>query len=371
MAADFAVDVINSVVSCLFIVFVGFLLSHFHIFKPEDFQRADRISGKVCFPVLQYRSLAYKKLKEYTFAPLFNAILMNASSQILLLVFFLFPKSIIEDPLEFYLSTTISSVFVNYVPIGAIVIEQVWGPNLDHIIGICPLSNFFILVPFFLLEARLWEILKEKKKLRMEYEKRKAAQREIESQNSELEDSSLSNSPLIDDEIDEKSLRLTWRDVLNAFLTAIRAPIVIGTIIGFLWSLIGIPYPPYIDVIGQYMGDIVLIYGLLGVGHVLAVNGAIACHWVQLIFLLIVRFFICPGLSLFFAWAFKLKGRTARMATIFSALPSSNGAYVVAQTAGVGVKATSSMIFFTLILIVPVLILWFYMFDKFNLFVED
>lgn len=381
MDTSFAFDVISVGVSCLLIVAVGYFLSYFKFLKPKDFQRADNFAGKVCFPILQYRCLAYRKLSEYKFEPLFNAMLMNGSSQIILLIFFLFPKYIINDPLEFYLSTTISSVFVNYVPIGAIVIEQVWGSGLEHIIGICPLSNFLILVPFFLIESKLWEIKKKKEKLFLESQNKKETSN-ITNQN---EDDSLSSntatnsgSMLIKDESngqdDQKvddSMRITWRDVLTAFLSAIRAPIVVGTLIGFFWSLFGIPYPPFLDIIGTFCGDIVLIFGLLGVGHVLQTNGLIACHWIQLIFLLLVRFFICPAISWFYAFLFKLKGKVARMSIIFSALPSSNGAYVIAQTAGVGVKATSSMILFTLVLIVPVLILWFYIFDKLEIYLDD
>ena len=314
-------------------------------------------------------------------------MLMNGSSQILLLIFFLFPKFIISDPLEFYLSTTISSVFVNYVPIGAIVIEQVWGKGLEHIIGICPLSNFLILVPFFLIESKLWEIKKMKEKLFLESQSKQSTSNiesnkdDDESISSNLTISNPNNTNIdtiqkgeINDQNQIKnddSMRITWRDVLTAFISAIRAPIVVGTLIGFFWSLFGIPYPPFLDVIGTFSGDIVLIFGLLGVGHVLQTNGLIACHWIQLIFLLFVRFFLCPSISWLYAYLFKLKGNVARMSIIFSALPSSNGAYVIAQTAGVGVKATSSMILFTLVLIVPVLMLWFLIFDKLGIFVDD
>lgn len=404
MDTSFAFDVISVGISCLLIVAVGYFLSYFKFLKPKDFQRADRFAGKVCFPILQYRCLAYRKLKEYKFEPLFNAMLMNGSSQILLLIFFIFPKFLINDSLEFYLSTTISAVFVNYVPIGAIVIEQVWGAGLEHIIGICPLSNFLILVPFFLIESKLWEIKKTKEKLFLESQKKEMTSNIVQQQEENIEDQSISSASISNSEVanprdetdklndkllenttqqqivskqstnDKKgddSMRITWRDVLTAFLSAISAPIVVGTLIGFFWSLFGIPYPPFLDIIGTFMGDIVLIFGLLGVGHVLQTNGLIACHWIQLIFLLLVRFFLCPAISWFYAFLFKLKGKVARMSIIFSALPSSNGAYVIAQTAGVGVKATSSMILFTLVLIVPVLILWFYIFDKLGVYMDD
>lgn len=386
MNTSFSLAVISVGVSCLLIVAVGYFLSYFRILKPKDFQRADSFAGKVCFPILQYRCLAYRKLSEYKFEPLFNAMLMNGSSQIILLIFFLFPKKIINDALEFYLSTTISSVFVNYVPIGAIVIEQVWGKGLEHIIGICPLSNFLILVPFFLIESQLWDIKKKKEKLFLESQNQKSESNILQQEDDQSISSAATTScpnesnegELIDHNdqksskvVDDDSMRITWRDVLTAFLSAIRAPIVVGTLIGFFWSLFGIPYPPFLDVIGTFCGDIVLIFGLLGVGHVLQTNGLIACHWLELIFFLFVRFFLCPSVSWFYAYLFKLKGKVARMSIIFSALPSSNGAYVIAQTAGVGVKATSSMILFTLVLIVPVLILWFFIFDKLGIYMDD
>jgi predicted permease len=53
-----------------------------------------------------------------------------------------------------------------------------------------------------------------------------------------------------------------------------------------------------------------------------------------------------------------------------SGLPSANGAFVLANAVGIGTDIASSMVFWTLILIVPVLIFWFFILDHFQLFPE-
>jgi predicted permease len=201
----------------------------------------------------------------------------------------------------------------------------------------------------FLILSQLWKV-------------RKARQEKVEK---------VRDHPELDDGEPLPEAKITCRDVGNAFLTALKTPLVIGIFVGLLSSACGIPYVLFFESLAKYMGDIVLVFALIGIGRFLQVNSILKCNWIQLIGCLIIRFFVCPGFSALYGWAFKLNGRLARQCTILSCLPAANAGFVLANSAGIGAGEASAMVFWTLILIVPVLIFWFYIFDHFGIFIEE
>jgi predicted permease len=80
--------------------------------------------------------------------------------------------------------------------------------------------------------------------------------------------------------------------------------------------------------------------------------------------------FVCPALAAVYAWAMKFDAVLARQCTIMSCLPAANAGFVLANSVGIGADLASAMVFWTLILIVPVLIFWFFLLDKLQLFME-
>lgn len=327
-------DFVQVGVSCILIVLLSYGLAKFGILREKDFKRLDRFCTKVCFPVMQFQCCAMKKIDEYDFNPLLNQVLMNLAAQVVLTLVFLLP---LKDRLETYLNLSIAGIFVNYLPIGLKIIEAFYGPGYDAIIGICPVSNFLILVPFFLIWAQIWHLRKD---------------------HSET------------DGIETSQRKITAKDVGKAFLNSITNPIIIATILGLIYSATRIDYPLFLQKFAGYVSDTVLLIALFSVGNVLKDNGFIACHWFELVSSLFVRFVLCPCLSWLFVWALGVKGLMARFGILFAAMPASNGAYVIAQTANAGVRTTSSTIFFSLFLIVPVVYVYVFLFDHFHLYQE-
>ena len=327
---EFDPDFLQVGVSCILIVLLSYCLAKFGIMREKDYRRLDRFCSKFCFPIMQFQCCAMKKIDEYDFRPLLNQVLMNVASQVVLCFVFILP---LRDRLETYLNLTIAGVFVNYLPIGLKIIEAFYGPGYDSIIGICPLSNFLVLVPFFLIWAQIWHMRKD---------------------------------IAAGDETVKR--RITAKDVGRAFLNSITNPIIIATILGVVYSATRFDYPIFLQKFGAYPNDCVLLIALFSVGNVLKNNGFIACHWFELVSSLLVRFVLCPCLSWLFVWALGVKGLMARFGILFAAMPASNGAYVIAQTADAGVPTTSSTIFFSLILIVPVVYVYVFLFDYFHLY---
>jgi predicted permease len=260
--------------------------------------------------------------------------MMSASTQLLIgIVCAVLP---LADRLYMYLSTVVSSVYINYVIIGLPIFNSIWGTEYDHVPAVCTITHYVLLVPLFLILAQLWKIRKAKE----------------EDANCEGPD------------------RLTLKDVGMAFYTALKTPLIAGIVIGMIWAAIGIPYPKFPQLLSRYMGDIVLIFAMTGIGRFMQVNSMLNCNWRQLVSCLFVRFIACPGFSTLYSWLMKFDTILARQCTIMSCLPAANAGFVLGNSVGIGADVASAMVFWTVILIVPVLIFWFFVLDKIGLVEE-
>ena len=359
---NFYLDVLQAGVSCLLLISVGFILSKFQVFSGTEFKVFNHVNSDIALPFLLFRSMASRKIREISFLPLINALLMSASTQLCTaFVCFIFP---FKDKLATYLSTVISSVYINYLVIGLPIFNSIWGTNYNHIPSICTFTHYILLVPSYLVLSQLWHIKKDKEKQLQvknvnENKMNDDSQKDMENENKDVNEEKTSAV---------KADRITIKDVGMAFYITFKSPIVIGNVIGLVWSAIGIEYYPFFERLGKYLGDIVLVFALVSIGRFLQVNSLLSCHWFHLISCLFIRCFVCPGFSALFAWAMKLDGRLARQCIVLSALPAANAGFVMATKMGIGAGVASAMVFWSLIIIVPVLIFWFFIFNHFGLF---
>jgi predicted permease len=241
----FELDVVQVGVACLLLIGIGYVMSRFSLMSAGEFRVLGAFNSAVPFPFLLFRSLASRKIKELSFMPLVDALLMSASTQLVVgFIIFLLP---LKDKLYMYLSTIVSSAYINYIILGLPIFNSIWGTEYNHIPAICTLTHYLLLVPVFLILSQLWKI-------------RKAKQERLEKAlESATEDDS---EPLPD-------ARLTCKDVANAIITSLKTPLVIGIFVGLLWSACGIPYVLFFERLAKYLGDIVLLYALIGIGRFL------------------------------------------------------------------------------------------------------
>jgi predicted permease len=332
----YELDVIQVGVACLGLIAIGFILSKFKIFSADEFKSLGNFTTNFAFPFLLFRSLASRKIREISFLPLIDALMMSATIQLSVgLTCIVFP---FKDKLYTYLCTIICSVYINYLIIGLPIFNAIWGTEYDHVPAICVFMHYFLVVPQFLILAQVWAIKKAK------------AEQAAEG---------------------EEAASLTARDIGFAFWTAIKTPLVLGIILGLIYSATGLDYPIFLQVVAKYLGDIVLVFAMCGIGRFLQVNSILGVSWPQLLVCLFLRFLASPALAALFAWVLKLDGRLARQCTILSCLPVANAAFVLGNAVGIGADVASSMVFWSLILIVPVLIFWFFILDHFQLFPES
>ena len=341
----YEVDVIQVAAACIMVILIGYCLSRFKIFSPDEFKNLATFNSNVPFAFFLFRALAPRKIREISFFPLWDSLLMSASTQLLVAISCVVLP--LKDKLYTYLSTVVSSCYINYLIIGLPIFNSIWGTDYDQVPAICTFTHYVLLVPVFLVLAQLWNIMNDKKN---------AEQDGVEN--------GQESTP-------QSKRKITIKDVGMAFWVTLKTPLLVGNIIGLIWSAIGIPYPPFVDHLARFFGDVVMVTALVGIGRFLQVHSILACSWIQLLTCLAIRFFVCPGFAALFAWALKLDGRLSRQCTILSCLPAANAGFVLGNSVGVGANVASAMVFWSLLLIVPILIFWFFIFNTFNLFPEE
>ena len=346
---SFYVDVVQAAVACLLIIMLGYLFSRFKVLDADGFASINTFSAKICFPFLLFRSLASRPFKEITFEPLLSSLLTNISTQILLTTIFLIK---FEDKLYTYLATVIAGCYINYIILGLPIFTSIWGNNYNQVPAICSFSHYIELVPFFLLSAQLWKIKKEK-----EEETRNKA--------------NASNEENPSEEPAKSEQHITIKDIGLAFWYSFKTPLVVGNIVGLIWSAIGIPYYTFFNVLAKHIGDGISVFALMSIGRFLEQKSLLSCHWMQLLTCLVVRFFVFPAFALGYATAFNFPNRTGRQCVVCARLPAANAGFILANSVGIGANVCSAMVFWSLVFIVPVLILWFYILDHYNIFPDD
>ena len=327
---SFYVDMLQVGGAMLLITGIGWILARTKIFVARDFKVLNSFPSKIGLPLLIFNALCKHKIRQISFEPLLNTILMNVSCHILILIVFLLPSKWVSNKLEYYTSTEIASCYVNYIIIGLPIFTAIWGEASAKVAVICPFAHYFFVIPLYVVLAKLVNLKKE-----------------------------------------EGGQKLTCKDVGMAFVTSLKTPVLIGAFAGLIWSTIGWTPPIFVTKLSQYGGDMVVGYSLLCIGSFLCENSMFACHWVQLLACLSLRFILAPLLAMGWAMAFKFGPTLGRQCTILAALPLSTVAYVMAVSNGVGAGSTSSVVFWSVVLVVPVVMFWFFLMDTLHIFDED
>jgi len=321
------VDVVQVGLGMLIIIGIGWVLANSKIISPQMFSSANKFTSKLCLPMLMFTTLCKNKIREISFTPLFITLLMNISCHIILCLVFLFGFS---KPLELFVTLEISSCYVNYIVIGLPIFTSIWGESSSQVAVVCPFSHFLFLVPLFML---LTELVK------------------------------ISNT---EDPLSRK--KITLKDVWNALLTSLKTPLLVGAFIGLAWSCTGLKPPIFVEKLSKIMGDVVVVFSLLCIGSFLENNSVFACDWRILVTCLAMRFFIAPLTTIGWCHLLRIDNLLSKQCTILTSMPLSTVAYLLATTTGFGIGSSSSVVFWSVILVVPIIMMWFFLLDYFNVY---
>lgn len=327
-------NVIQVGLAMLAIIALGFVLSKLRIILPKDSGAINIMVYYIGFFPLLFRGIASKKLSELDFNPFWIAALMSISTYVALAFLLPYP---FKNRLKTYLATVFPTVYINYVISGVPVFNALWPPSENVVISMMTMSNDMISSPIYFVLVGIYSVIEANKKL-------VAAGLPPE--------------------------RFSFKILCRIFLGVIKSPILIGIICGIIYSAIGLKYPIFLDRLMGYSGDMIFALSLVCVGVFLAQHSLISCGWVQFIFCMFVRIFVGPFFALLWCMALKVPPRIARQCIIIGSQPTAVATYTVTSNAHIGEGVASTLIFWTTVLVVPTIIVWFSILDGLKLFVE-
>ena len=280
------------------------------------------------------RATASKDLATLDFKPFGIAALMSISTYLVVALMMLIP---FKDRFGTYLATILPCTYINYIISGIPVFNALWPPEENIVVSLMTVANDLVTSPIYLLLVGVYHVQQENKK-------RKEEGLEPE--------------------------KFSLKTLGGILLNVIKSPILIGNILGIVYAAIPIGYPLFLQWLLQFTGDVVFSLSLLCVGVFLAQHSLMSCHWTQFICCVIVRFFVGPIIAGLFCAALGMGARQARQCIVIGAQPTAVASYVLTSGAHLGEGVASTLIFWTTILTVPVIIVWFSILDGLGIFVE-
>ncbi|OHT15194.1 Auxin Efflux Carrier family protein [Tritrichomonas foetus] len=329
------VNVIQVGCSLLIIIAFGFIAFKFKFLPMSAIPSMNLFLFKVCYLCLVARNLAKRKFAELDFMPFVVGALTTITTHILFLLIWLVP---FKDKFKNYLSSVLPCSFVNYLVIGIPIFNSIWDSNENVMISMITLSNDLVTTPIYLVLSNIY-----------------LARR----------------LPTESGPEDQPVKRITaWEICKTVLIQIVKNPIIIGNVIGFVWSAIGWEIPTFLQSLTTFLGDEVLGICLICVGGFIAQHSIIACHWAKFIVCCIVRHVIMPLITALYCWAFGMSARLSRQCILMTILPTGTTSFLMSSLSGIGPGVSSTMIFWSTVLCVPFLIVWILALDKFQLFVE-
>ena len=324
-------DLVQVGVAMLIMIAIGWTLQRLHVFKAQDFKSANKLCSKVGLPFLMFGTFIKQTIKNISWWPLLVTALVNCSLHIILLLSILVWR---KKGLEKYVTLQISTCYVNFIVIGLPIFTSIWGENSAHIAIICPFFHYFFVVPLYMLLSNIVRIKKENEQ--------KGAEDFV--------------------------YHLTFHDIGVAIWKSCKTPLLVGAFLGLIWSCTTLKTPIFLLRLSKYVGDFVIVFSLLGIGSFLESNSIVACEISTLLICVVMRFIISPILGISFCLAFKIKGELGRQISILTTMPLSTIAFILSSATGIGMDSTSSVVFWTVIFVIPAIIFWFWILNTFKLF---
>lgn len=329
-------DVVQSGVSMLITIIIGFIVNKLDLIPLTAVGQINKFLLQLCYLPLLMRVIGRSSIQHVSIMPFIIGICGNVSSQLILLVIFFFK---LEDRFKTYISIVLPSVYINYLIVGFPIFNAIWDESENVMITVMCLSNDMLSVPTYLLLSNIYSMKKENREHKMAN--------------------------------DGQSRKFSFKIFLYIGKRLFKNPIIIGIILGFVYSATGCDFCNYLDSLLGTMGNCVLALCLYCVGGFLSQHSLVACHWGEFLTGVFVRHVVMPGFVALYSYAFGISGKLARQCTIMAGLPSATASYILSVQSGIGPGVSSTLIFWTTVFCVPFMLLWLFLFNSFNIFPED
>lgn len=326
------VDIIQVGVRILLLIAIGFICIKFEFVDKDVIPNVNRFLLNCCYPALIFRSVAATKIKEINFIPFAIGGLVVISLYIVCAFVFLIPNKWLKNRFYYFLSTSLPSNYTNYLIIGLPFFTSMWPGQSNVMITVINLSNDLVCVPIFLISSNLYQVHKSNQMHK-------------------------ANKDGIVEKFDFKMLG-------TILLNIVKNPIIIGNVVGFIWSGAGWSICPFLQHVADFMADGVLALCLFCVGGFLSQYSLIACPWLQFVICVILRDLVMPLFGFAYAKAFKLDKDLAYQCTLMPMMPSATASFMLTYSNNCGPGVSSTMIFWSTVLVVPAMIAWIAVIDS-------
>jgi predicted permease len=328
-------NVIHVGCGIILMIAIGFALTKTRVVAPEHLAPVDRFLFKCCFIPLIAKNLVRQTMANMNFKLCGVFVCTALASQLTLALMMIYP---LDDRFGTYLETMLPATYVNFILIGIPIFESIWPDGDTSVPSIITLSNDLVTAPAYLLMTGFYAVFRRNRVHR---------------------------------EKNEPTESFGLKQLGRIGLSLITNPVIIGYVIGFLWAGAHIPIPLAMEEGIKYLAGACLPMSCLCIGAFLAEHSLISCPWVQFVLCAVMRHIVYPLFAGLFAWVFKLTPTAGRQTIIMATLPSAVSSYLLSTNAGIGAGVSSTMIFWTNILFLPAIIVWFIVLDGLSIFVEE
>lgn len=328
-------NIISIGLALISILLIGYVCGKFRIITKEGASTLNKYVFKICLIPVVVRALIFKKITAISFWPLAISTLVAFSAMITLSLSFLIPT---KDKFGTFVSCMMPAAYINFLISGIPIFQSIWDPIETDVVAITSITNDLFTHPVYLLLGALWAIKREN----------------VESMEN--------GSP------QDRKFSLTELKLI--VLKFIQSPILIGNVVGLIYSATGLPVPTFLDEFLNLTGNVVLPMALFCIGVFLSNNPLMPNNWFEFLGCFFIRLFVSPGWAMLWCWALKVPGKLARQCIVLASQPTAVTAYLLAESAGLGQHLASTMVFWTTIFCIPVIILWMWVFDTTKIFTD-
>ena len=333
------VQTIQQGVTIVLGIAIGYVTCKWNLLPKSANGSINRFVLRTCFLPLIARSIWTRDVYHMSFYPFAIGVVTSITFAVILsIVTFALKRCLSCDWMWLDLSIFLPVCYLNYLVIGLPIFNSLWGEDENIALVVMNLHCSLCTIPIYVLLVNIY-------KIRIANAKHK-------------------------EDGDGKVERLSPRLFLSIGLPIITNPFVIGAFLSFAWALTRWPPCPFLANIMKYLGDSVLAFCLFTVGGFLSQHSLLACGVLHFIVTMLLRVIAFPMVAGLYGYAFQVGPRLAKQCMIAACIPTATSGFIISNENDTGPGVTSTMILWSTVLTVPVILAWLYILEALHIFVE-
>lgn len=318
---------------------IGFVTCKWNLLPKSSIPPMNRFLLRMCYMSIMARSIWTRDVYNMSFFPFAVGVLTTLSIAIVLsLTTFASKKCLKCDWLWLDLGIFLPACYVNYIIFGLPIFNSMWSEEESLVLVVMNLHGALCTVPVYMILVNIYRV------------------RVANAKHREEEDGA----------VEKFSPRL----FLTILIEIVTNVFTIGELLGFAWALTRWAPCPFLDDLTKYLGDAALALTLFTVGGFLSQHSLMACNVFHFLVSIVLRMIVFPMVVGIYAFAFGLAPRLSKQCIICACLPTATTAFLITCEHNTGPGIASTVILWSTVMTVPVIIAWLYALEKLHIFDE-